>query len=449
MGSICITWVSPRKFDEEGTGAVHRFISTSTGALMDLNRRQKVMLFKFSAYGFLKNLRFFEPLILLYFTVAKGLSYTQFGVLIGLREVFIYLLEIPTGIMADVTGRRRTMMLCFSSYILSFLIFTFGESFWVFVPGMILFAAGDALRSGTHKSMIMTHLDREGLADQKVHYYGFTRSMSRLGSAVAALAVGVFAFLGGDYAIIFPATIFPYVLALWLMTTYPSELDGEPKEHGPILGRMWSHMVESARSLFRTPKLGKVVLNASVFDAFFRVSKDYLQPVVKAAALSLPVLAVVGGERERTFLMVGIVYFFIYMNSFASSRLSGRFVDRLPRLDSALDALFWALALVFCLAGIFFREHLPVPTVIVLFALYTFYNLRKPAVVGFLSERIPGQQRATILSVHSQLRAILAAVVAPLLGLVADHPDLGIPWAFLLGGVALAILGALLRLKSE
>lgn len=415
---------------------------------MDLNKRQKLMLAKFSAYGFLKNLRFFEPLILLYFTVARGLTYTQFGVLIGVREVSIYLLEIPTGILADLTGRRRTMMLCFGSYIASFLVFTVGRSFWIFLPGMILFAAGEALRSGTHKSMIMTHLDLEGLADRKVHYYGFTRSMSRLGSAFSALAVGIFAFLGGDYGVIFPATIVPYALALWLMTTYPEELDGETEKGGPVLGRMWSHTVESARSLFRTPQLGRMVINASLFDAFFRVGKDYLQPVVKAAALALPLLAAAGTEQERTFLMVGIVYFFVYLNSFASSRLSGRVAEGAGRLPSVLNAMFWALALTFCLAGVLFRAHLPLPTVIVLFALYTLYNLRKPAVVGFLSERIPGQQRATLLSVHNQTRAIFAAVVAPLLGLVADHPKLGIPWAFLLGGVALGGLGVFLRLKT-
>ncbi len=415
---------------------------------MDLNAQQKKMLFKFSAYGFLKNLRFFEPLILLYFTVSKGLSYTEFGVLIAIREVFIYLLEVPTGILADLTGRRRTMMMCFSAYIFSFLIFTLGTGFWVFVPGMILFAAGEALRSGTHKSMIMAHLDIEGLSDQKVHYYGFTRSMSRLGSALSALAVGIFAFFGGDYGIIFPATMVPYALGLVLMGTYPPELDGKTARE-EVWSKIWSHTVDSAKSLVRTPRLGKVVINASVFDSFFRVAKDYLQPVVKAAALGLPVLAAVEDPQKRTFLMVGVVYFLIYMNSFVSSRMSGRLVDRSQRLGRTLNGLFWLFAAAFIAAGLLFREDLALLTVVVLFSFYTLYNLRKPAVVGFLSERIPGQQRATILSVHSQLRAVFSAIVAPLLGLVADHPDLGVPWAFLLGGVALLLLGTLLHLSDE
>ncbi len=412
---------------------------------MDLDRRQKIMLLKFSAYGFLKNLRFFEPLILLYFTVAKGLSYTQFGVLIGVREVSIYLLEIPTGIVADMTGRRRAMMMCFSSYIVSFAIFTWGMGFWIFVPGMMLFAAGEALRSGTHKSMIMEHLDIEGLADQKVHYYGFTRSMSRLGSAVSALAVGLFAFLGGDYSVIFPATMIPYAAPLGLMATYPAELDGKTR-HTDKWSTMWNHIVESGTSLLRTPGLGKVVVNASVFDAFFRIAKDYLQPVVEAAAVGLPLLAAVENPEKRTFLLIGVIYFLIYLNSFLSSRFSGRLADRGGHLGRTLDVLFWTFAAAFAAAGSLYLWGYALPTVIVLFSLYTLYNLRKPVVVGYLSDRIPGQQRATLLSVHSQLRAVFAAIVAPLLGMVADHPALGVPWAFLFGAAALLILGVAFRL---
>jgi MFS family permease len=410
------------------------------------------MLFKFSAYGFLKNLRFFEPLFLLFFTVAKGLSYTQFGILIGIREVFVYVLEIPTGIVADVTGRRRAMMMAFGSYLCSFAVFSLASSFWAFVPAMVLFAAGEAFRSGTHKSMIMQHLDLEGLSDQKVHYYGFTRSMSRLGSAASALALIVFALVGGSYAVIFPATMVPYALGLLLMFTYPPELDGETRKKA-LLPSMWRHTVQSARSLWGTHELGKVVINESEFESFFRVAKDYLQPIVKTAALSLPVLAALGEEQTRTFALMGTVAFCVHMNSFASSRLSGRLADRAGHLGRMLNGLFWIFAAAFCLAGLFYGMNLVLPAIVVLFFFYTLYNLRKPVVVGFLSERIPGQQRATLLSVQNQLRAICAAVVAPLFGWVADNVgavrQVGISRAFLLGGLVLLALGLVLRLEAH
>jgi len=413
---------------------------------------QRVMLFKFSAYGFLKNLQFFEPLFLLFFTVAKGLSYTQFGILIGIREICVYAMEVPTGIVADVTGRRRAMMTAFGAYLCSFAVFSLASSFWAFVPAMVLFAAGEAFRSGTHKSMIMQHLDLEGLGDQKVHYYSITRSMSRLGSAASALALIVFALFGGSYGIIFPATMVPYVLGLLLMLTYPRELDGEVKKQA-VLSGMWWHTVQSAKSLWQTKELGKIVVNESVFESFFRVAKDYLQPIVKTAALSLPLLAAVGDDQKRTFVLIGVVAFCVHMNSFVSSRLSGHLADRTGHLGRTLNGLFWVFAVAFCLTGTLYRMNLVIPAIVVLFFFYTLYNLRKPVVVGFLSEKIPGQQRATVLSVQNQLRAILAAVVAPLFGWVADNigsaRQTGISWAFLLGGGVLLLLGFVLRLEGR
>jgi len=51
---------------------------------------------KFCAYGFLKDLRFFEPFLLLLF-LDKGLSYLQVGSLYALREILINIMEIPSG----------------------------------------------------------------------------------------------------------------------------------------------------------------------------------------------------------------------------------------------------------------------------------------------------------------------------------------------------------------
>ncbi len=64
---------------------------------------------KFSAYGFLKNLKLFEPFLIL-FLLDKGLSFTLIGTLYAYRELMSSLLEVPTGVIADAVGRRRTMV---------------------------------------------------------------------------------------------------------------------------------------------------------------------------------------------------------------------------------------------------------------------------------------------------------------------------------------------------
>ena len=99
--------------------------------------------FKFCAYGFFKNLRFFEPFLLLFF-LSKGLSFLEIGTLYAIQEITINIFEIPTGVLADSMGRRRTMISAFVFYIISFLVFYFSTSYLMFVVAILFYAYGDA-----------------------------------------------------------------------------------------------------------------------------------------------------------------------------------------------------------------------------------------------------------------------------------------------------------------
>ncbi len=84
--------------------------------------RKDKQFYRFAAYGFLKNLRFFEPFIILYFR-EMGFSFLEIGTLYSIREITIILCELPTGFVADIYGRRRSMVASMLSYITSFIIF--------------------------------------------------------------------------------------------------------------------------------------------------------------------------------------------------------------------------------------------------------------------------------------------------------------------------------------
>ena len=132
------------------------------------------MLKRFSLYGFLKNQRYFEDWILLAF-LAKGISFTTWGLLIGFRELMINLMEVPSGAIADLFGRRKSMILSFVAYIISFVIFGAARNVALLLLGMAFFAVGEAFRTGTHKAMIFTWLRNRGRADEKTRVYGYTR----------------------------------------------------------------------------------------------------------------------------------------------------------------------------------------------------------------------------------------------------------------------------------
>jgi len=181
--------------------------------------------YKFCMYGFLKDLRFFEPFLILFF-LEKGFSFLQIGTLYAVREILINIMEIPTGVVADSIGRRRSLILSFFFYIISFIIFFRAGRYAIFIVAMLFYAIGDAFRTGTHKAMIFEYLKIKGWKDQRVHYYGHTRAWSQMGAAVSALIAGIIVFYSGSYQYIFLYSTIPYLLDLFLVWSYPKALDG-------------------------------------------------------------------------------------------------------------------------------------------------------------------------------------------------------------------------------
>lgn len=402
------------------------------------------MLFRFSAYGFLKNLKFFEPFLYLFFW-ANGLNFFQIGVLIAIREALTLILEIPTGVIADISGRRKAMSIAFGSYISSFVIFYHFSSFTIFILAMVFFAMGETFRSGTHKAMIMQHLDQENMSDKKVEYYGLTRSASRLGSALSAVLAGIIVYFFQSYNIIFLVTIIPYSMAFVLMLTYPRELDGTPS--GATLRNAWDHVKSSYRQLIDYPYLRRMLANASIYDSFFKISKDYLSPIVETFALTMPLLLFIEVPEQRTAILVGMVYFFVYMNSFISSRKSVTLMRKVGDMARALNILYYIMALAFLMVSFFLLVDVLVLSILSFFLFFTLYNLRKPMVVGFLGDVIEPRTRATLLSGENQLRSVVGIVIAPVMGFLAD--SYGLSYTFLFGAVVLLFAAIALPIKMD
>jgi len=192
---------------------------------MSVRFNKDIQYYKFCLYGFLKNQRFFDPFLMLFF-LEKNLLYMQIGVLYSIKMITRTILEIPSGVIADALGRRGTMIFSYAMYILSFLIYYWSRTYGLLIVASLVFGIGDAFRTGTHKAMIFEYLKYKSWEDQKVHYYGHTRSWSQVGSAVSSLIAAIIVFYSGRYTDIFLFTLIPYLIGLVLLASYPRILEG-------------------------------------------------------------------------------------------------------------------------------------------------------------------------------------------------------------------------------
>jgi len=388
------------------------------------NFNKDLQYYKFCFYGFLKNLRLFEPFLILFF-LENNLTFLQIGVLYSIREITRSFFEIPAGIIADSLGRKKTMVSSFVFYIISFVAFYISGSYAGFIVAMALYSLGDAFRTGTHKAMIFDYLKMKGWDDQKVHYYGHTRSYSQLGSAVSALIAGFLVFFTGSFRMIFLFSIIPYVLDLILISSYPKELDGKIArlEKGKIAANFKKVFFDFIYS-FKELKILKAIANLSLFTGYYRALKDYLQPVLKAFAIALPVFLMFE-EKQRASVIIGITYFLIYLLTSYASRNSGRFAEKFQNLNIPLNLTIVLGITVGGLSGLLYEYGFFILSIVFYIGIYVIENLRKPIGISYVAETINKDILATVLSAESQAHTLVAAVLAPAFGYLADSFGLG------------------------
>lgn len=377
--------------------------------------------FKFSAYGFLKNLRFFDAFLLLFF-LENGITYTQIGILYAAREIITNVSEIPSGIIADTYGRKSSLIVAFLLYIISFLLFYVTSEFYVLLIAMLLFGVGEAFRSGTHKGMIMDYLRLNNWEDQKVDYYGHTRSWSQKGSAVSALFAGLLVLYSGSYRIIFLVSVLPYIINFFNIYSYPKELNHSLRPSKNNDQKRVVFTFRSFVSVLKKPKVLQIINSAALHTAFLKAIKDYIQPILVSVALLTPVLLTIDAKR-KTGLIIGIIYFFIFLLTSYASRIAFR-VSKLNVKNLPLVTLFLGfIAGVIC--GILYIYELWILSLVAFVLVFVLENLRKPLLTGEIADAVPNEILTSVISAQSFYRTVLTATLALLLGIFADLLGIG------------------------
>lgn len=381
------------------------------------------MLARFCAYGFLKNQRYFEPFFIL-FLMSKGLSFFEIGLLVAVREVSANALEILSGALADTWGRRRAMVLSFAAYILSFVIFYLATNTWVLAFAMAVYGVGEAFRSGTHKTMILTWLQSQGREDERTAVYGTTRSWSKIGSALGVVLGAMWVVVTEDMSALFLWALIPYALDLLNLATYPSDLDGTSREEASV-GQAIAHLKEAFKEAMHHRPLRRILIESGAFMGTFKVSSDYLQPILQAMALTGILATTFSGlsmsEPQKIALHVGPVYVVLFLWSAFMSRRAKTLVKRLGDEERAARMLWLLSVLAYGIMLVGALISIELVMVLAFLLLYALEAAWRPILLARFDMASEVKRGATLLSIESQVRSVVAMILAPALGLFIDE----------------------------
>src|SRR3989344_6171894 len=137
------------------------------------------------------SLIFIIPIWIVYYQ--SKITIPQISFLVTIQYVTQMVLELPSGALADLIGRRNTNLIGFIIGAASYLLFPFATEFWHFVILVCMIGLNDSFRSGSEEALIYDSYKQENKTESYSKMYGKGEIIYQTG-LITATALGGFIF---------------------------------------------------------------------------------------------------------------------------------------------------------------------------------------------------------------------------------------------------------------
>ena len=368
------------------------------------------------------------------FLLGRGFSLAQVGLAEGVFHVTSMIFEIPSGMAADLFGRKRTLLLSGIAGMCSGVFMALdGWSGWIYM-GMIFSALSFNLTSGTEEALAYDSLLEAGCAET---YKGVRSKMSVTGRVFSALSCTlspVAIALGYQYTY-FLAVLLNLCAFLCVMGMQEPHVTQEQKQRGrhgfrEMGVRLKHHVLDTLHFMRKHPgTMGKLFADAAVACPCY-LTMMYLQEHLVNC-----------GWPEK---WIGMPLLLIPLAGAAGARLAAKSKMRLlyvlilcGLLGGAGTYLTGSRTIVIILAG-----------ACVMPACEGFSEV---AVSENVNREFSSDQRATLISVDSMLYSVLMVLASPVTGYLGERYSVTVTF-HVLGGVLLCaalLLGAAYAIRRS
>jgi MFS family permease len=363
------------------------------------SNRNLALLYVFQVF---KSLQIFGAVTVPFYLEWGGLDYTRMFVLESSYALFIFLLEVPTGAIADRLGRKWSLVVGSLLSGISFALFGLVRAYPLFFVANFFCAAGAACLSGADQALLYDSLLAAGQTERSRPILARYQAISSaamlvgfpLGSSLADLGL-----LPRPQAL---AMVFVLTGGLFLLAALPVLAITEPPR-APAKGSTLRQGLDGLRTLLRPGHLRRFTLNYALISSSTFFIFWFYQSLAHAA--QLPV-------RWNGFLGAGLNFVGMVL-LWNAARLERIFGLRRLLVGTAALAGVGYLAL-----GLLAGSTLALAFAFVIVGMKL---LRGPLLSDLINQKVNSQNRATILSGVSMLERASIFVMYPMVGWAADR----------------------------
>lgn len=367
---------------------------------MDKNIQLKRNVNRNYLYILIQNIDFTRGIWMLYLA-SKGMSLTQLGLLETIFHITSFTMEVPTGAIADIFGRRISRIVGRFASIISVVILLLSNSFWMFAISFIITALSYNLESGAGDALIYDSLKEIGEEERFMKVNGNKELFYQTAGTISFLFGGILALKSYDTA--FTLTIVLGMITLIQSFTFVEPSIGvQPADRGKE-NVFIRQIKDSLKVMSDNPRIGTLILFTQGILAFCTCIFFYLQNYLKAE-----------GYNEAA---IGV----IYAISALSAAVTATQVHRIERkIKEQGILLLIPVITIACMWGIAFSKYHYILFIIMMVTESVIFV----ATSDYINKMIPSENRATILSFASMVFSFFMITMFPLVGVIGDRYSL-------------------------
>lgn len=377
------------------------------------------------AHTFIRNINITHGIWVPYLAFS-GFSLFEIGLFEAIFHVASVTMEIPTGMIGDLIGRKFSRIVGIILLILYTLLILVGTEFWVIALAFFICGVGYTFESGSGEALVYDSLIELKEEHSFMKVQGKKEILFQLSSSIGLFVGGWIAVIAFDLNFIL--MIFVLAIALipiLLMTEIPQNKSIEKRTFRQLVNE---HIIKSTNVVKKDKRLLFLILIfafmlAPITSMFFYV-QEYLIGL------------------DFTIFHVGII---LGIHS-AAGVVGGILADRLEKkYKEKLILYIVPIFIVLSFWTVLIDQIVFIPFILLGFLDSIFYIVLS----DYMNRLIPSQQRATVLSFSNLVFSCAMILIFPLFGLIADLSTLRVSFTLLAIVVTINFLALILLLKSK
>ena len=364
------------------------------------------------------------PIIVLFFK-ENGLSLFEVMILQSVYSLTVAITEIPSGYIADYFGRRKSIIFSTIFTFSGYLIFSNFSGFDYFVIAQILVAIGGSLMSGADSAIIYDTLVETENEKQYTKIEGKTYAIGNFSEAIAGLIGGVLATTSLLLPVQIQTTILFFTIPISFSLVEPTLHKNDKIEKG-----FYSILKVVKYSLFENLKLRWLIIYSSIMGVATLSAAWIAQPFFES--LEIPIF------------YYGILWAALNITAGISSYSSHKKEEK-HNTNNLLFILGFFMSISFLLVY-FLPNYFGL---IFIFIIYYLRGIVTPILKNQININTTSKIRATVMSVRSFVLRISFAIVAPILGIMADNNSIISSYLFLSIIILIFSSISVIRLKKN